>query len=600
MMKETCQLSKFVFNELPNYLSAEEFEECHGRKPELVELDIDPTESLHADELSQGLFYADSSLDFMSPVDRSEEAYFGDNNPYKIGMIGLIHELRTKYDEVMNSNKKSEKKELADQLYPIIDKISAFIEKSFNIEKCYFGLFEECNANSLPLCWDSSLVTIEKNGKKVPKRLVNREVKASLEDIMETKTGYKYKDKKGKIYVINFGLGFFNGQYTDEECVAIITHELGHAMQQAMCSINQNLAMVYINYLFDEIHEALNPFMMLGSFGTSALIAIFDGIEFSKAKKADPEELGDDVIIYNIGANRKEYDRDRWGQDAEETTDKTIRDISKNKKKHGFFAFIGRFISKLIIGAFVMIHDLLFPIFNLVDIPGNIFQLSNMGFLKKNRKFEQFADMFCSVYGLGPAQASALSKLGSSYYKQDYGALTWINYVPVVNVALGFGHYLADANAQLLAGYPDAKKRIVAIYKTLQIELDENKDLSPTQKSELRAQIDSLNNIYNEYVFDWSPKGFVYALFHKLTFKKLKNESSDVEKNVLEAMRELSEEQKFKEAKEGKKQTYNASGVTIKKSALFSAVLGVMKSLRSIGILKGFTKQMEPEFINNM
>ena len=577
-------------------LSEEEFEECYGRKPEVINFEFDPSDSLKIDEITLHNDYENSSLDFMSPIDKSEEAYFGENNAYKIGMIALIGELRDVYNKIGEIEKSKERKKIAEQLLPVCSKIERFVEETFNIERCYFGLFEETNANSLPLCWDKNLVTVTKTGNKRPKRLVNREFKASLEDIMETKSGYKYRDKKGKIYVINFGLGFFKKNYSNEECAAIITHELGHAMQQAMCSINQDLAMTYIKYLFDEIHMCLNPFFIFGSMGFSALAAILTGVELHAAKKADPEDIGDDVIIYNIGAQRKEFDRERWGQQSEQNTVETVDKLGKNKPKKGFFFFVGRFISKFIRGVFTILYDIIYPIFKLTDIPGNIFQLANIGFLKKNRKFEQFADMFCSVYGLGPAQASALAKLGSEYYKQDYGQLTWINYVPVINVALGFGHYLSDANAQLLAGYPNAKKRVVAIYKTLQYEIDENKDLTPQMKSELKNQIESLNKIYDEYVYDWSPKGFVYALFHKLTFKKLKNERSDVQKNILEAMKELSEETKFKEAKKNEK----PRETNFTKTGIMAALISVSRSIREVGILKGFMKEMEPEILENI
>jgi len=369
---------------------------------------------------------------------------------------------------------------------------------------------------------------------------------------METKNGYRYKDKKGKIYVINFGLGFFEGNYTDEESAAIITHELGHAMQQAMCSINQNLAMVYIKYLFDEIYNLLNPIVLTLGWGVPLIMALMSSSNFENAKKDNPDELGDRLIVNAIGSATSDYDRDRWGEDSNKVTADTIESVSKKKKGSVFWTFVGKFLLSIITGIFKIIYDLVYPVFKMISIPQNIFMMSNMKFLKANRKFEQFADMFCSVYGLGAAQASCLKKLGSDFYKQDYGAWNWVNYVPVVNIALGFGHYLSDANAQLLAGYPSAKKRIVAIYKTLQIEIDENKDLTSEQKAELKAQIEELHKVYEEYVFDYSPKGFVYALFHKVMNKKLENESTDVKENVLDALKDLSKEQKFANINKGK------------------------------------------------
>lgn len=592
----------FKIYDMPWEISLEDYEEVYGRKePEILEVNMDPSESISHDEITFSEVFKDSSLDFMDPIN-GEEAYFGDNNEYKVGMIALVGELHRKYNEVVAAGKRKEKAKLAEELYPILEKIEKFIEKTFNIERCYFGLFEEMNANSMPLCWDKNLVTVNKEGRRIPKRTVNQTFKASLEDIVETSKGYKYKDKSGKIFIINFGLGFFDeGKYSDEECAAIITHEIGHAMQQAMCSINQNLAMVYTKYLFDTIYTLLNPFVMLGSFGFSVLIAALTGIEYAETKGGDPEEIGEDVIAYNIGANREEYNRERFGKDSEKETEKTVKKLRKKRKQNPFLKFIGRFFSGIIGGITMILFDLLSPIMNLINIPSNIFQLSNLSFLKKNRKFEQFADMFTSVYGLGPAQASALAKLGNTFSKQNYGAFTWVNYVPVLNTALALGHYMNEANTSLLAGYPDTKGRIVAIYKTLQIEIDTNKDLTNEQKNEIKAQIEQMDKVYSDYVFDWSPKGFVYAFWHKITFKKLKNEKSDVQENILDSLKDMKKEAEFKAAKNkdlAKKEENNKK--SIGRKTIMAAFMNALKSIREIGILKGFTTSIAKDFSENL
>lgn len=592
----------FKIYDKPWDLSLEDYQEVFGNTPEVLEVTVDPSDSIEHDEITLSDIFKDTSLDFMDPIN-GEEAYFGDNNEYKVGMIALMAELHRKYTEVTSTPKKKERTKLAEDFYPILEKIEKFIEKSFNIERCYFGLFEEVNANSLPLCWDKNLVTVTKEGRKIPKRTVNQYFKASLEDIVETSKGYKYKDKKGKIFIINFGLGFFEaGNYTDEECAAIVTHEIGHAFQQAMCSINQNLAMVYTKFLFDNIHTLLNPFVVLGSLGFSLLIAAITGSEYKEAKNGDQEEIGEDVIQYSIGGSREEYNRERWGEDSEKYTEKTINKIKRNKKPNAFLRFIGKFVNGVLGGFTMILMDLLTPVFNLVDIPGNIFQLANMGFLKKNRKFEQFADMFTSVYGLGPAQASALAKLGNSFGKQSYGAFTWINYVPVINCALAFGHYMNEASTSLLAGYPDTKGRIVAIYKTLDIELSENKDLTNEQKNELKSQIGQMNKVYEDYVFDYSPKGFVYALWHKITFKKLKNEKTDVKENILDALKDMKKEAEFKAAKDPsvakKEETEKSSGMN--RTKIMAAFMNVIKSIRECGILKGFNQMISKDMMEQL
>ena len=136
--------------------------------------------------------------------------------------------------------------------------------------------------------------------------------------------------------------------------------------------------------------------------------------------------------------------------------------------------------------------------------------------------------------------------------------------------------------------------RMAAMYKSLKNDLDNNKDLSQADKKAIQEQIDRMNDTYNDYVYDWSPKGFVYAIWHKITFKTLKNQSTDVETNVLDALKDYEKEQKFKNAN---KASNSGKEIKIESNKLLSAMLNLTKRFKTKYGSKGknLVDKIEPE-----
>lgn len=542
-------------------LSTEDFEKCFGHKPETLTVTCKTRERDYRE-------YA-----------RSEEAFFGENNIYKVTMIGFMGELRAACNASTDTSKSIEERRKSSKIVkPILERMEKFIEKTFNIKKCFIGLINEMNAFCIPLCWDKNLVKEIKGNDGKIKRAVNSKLKVSLEDIVETKSGYKYKDPDGKLYCVAFGVQFFAKKgnkdlYTDAECAAIMTHEFGHAMQQAMCSINENLASNYIHAVFQDTYTLLNPVLGILTLGIAPLMSIASHKNYKKLKDEDPDYLGEAIIKDSIGAKKKDFDREKMGEYIQNTSDKTIRDLPKQKGGK-----IGRFFLKFFSftfgGLFKIIDEL---ITGVLAIPQNIYVASQNNFLKKNRRFEQFADIYTAAYGLGPDQASALAKIGNLFkYKQDYGLLSILNYVPGLNIVTGVCHYTRSSIQQLVAGYPDTNGRMAAIYKSLKNDLDNNKELSADDKKAIEKEIEVMNDTYNKYVFDWSPRGFVYALWHKFTFKNLKNTKSDAPTNVIEAMEEIQKENRFKNANKKPPK----EDIDIDSNKLLSAMYTTVKNLK--------------------
>lgn len=533
--------------------------------------------------------FSNSVVEFMNPYNKGSEAYFGDNNPLKLNLIYNIGRLREVYKKATNKNEiMKRKKEYLKDFNPIIKDMERLIVSSFNIEKCTIGLFDMLNAFAYPLCWDSNLVKeISKRGKE--KYDVNTTFKASLEDIMETKTGFKYKDPKGKIYVLGLGLGFFEYNYTDAEIAGVIMHELGHCMQQAICSINENLASAMISSSIQSLWSFLDPFLTVGTFGLNLLIGIFEGATIDTYKKADPEDLGDEIIKYGIGSQQDEFDRERLGEQIEDQSKKDIKNIPKKEKPNILYKIFISFFG----GLFTLLNNIITPLLYLVNIPRHIVLATNLNFLKKNRRFEQFADMFAASYGLGPEQSSALAKLGNISEKVDIGAFQWLNYVPILNVAIAFGQYINTSNNCLIHGYPDMKKRIVGIYNTCKYEIENNKDLTPEQRKELTKQMEDIKKTYDEYVFDFSSKGIVYAIWATITRKNIEKEDTDIRENVLEALKEVKERSSIKEAKEPEKKKTGVSKESIK-----AAIFNTFKGFKNLNILNGLTNQYKDQIDN--
>jgi Zn-dependent protease with chaperone function len=522
--------------------------------------------------------YADSQLFFMNPSYKSEEAFFGENNPLKMAVIQHIKNMRTIYNTMVDEkNSIKEKKAQIPDFKEEADALGRTLAKGFNVQKVYIGLFEEVNAFCVPMAWDKNL--IEKEGKN---KIVNKEFRFSLEDIIETKDGFKFKDSTNKIFVFGLGIGFFSNGYSDEEISAILFHEFGHSFQHLIASINENLISYFIANSVELIYQLLNPFVVLGTFGISIFLSIIESCNLNKLEEKSPEIVGDELILNVIGPNEKDMDRELMGRQVINESDNELKSVIHNehnkKINDNIFTKIGKFFLGIFVGLFTMVINLIMPIFNLIN-PGNIALLANMNFLKKNKRWEQFADMFASNYGLGKQLSSALAKLGKESERINLYTLNFLNYVPVLNVVLAVGHYTTMAPYTLLAGYPSMRNRIVGIYKSCQYEIENNKDLTPQEKKDLQEHLDSIQKVYDDYVYDLGPRNFVYGIWHKIIDRQLKDQKSDITENVLVVLKEEEAKMKLKN-----KDNDTTKIPSMKKIEFVKAAFNILKPLKNLGM----------------
>jgi Zn-dependent protease with chaperone function len=499
---------------------------------------IEPHEAVYNE-----LIFNDSALFFMNPNTRSEEAFFGDNNLVKMGMISHIADIREIYSRISNAkNDKADRKKALLDMEEANKRFGRSISGWFNIEKCYVGVFSQLNAFAYPMMWDENLVKTEGKTKSL-----NKNYMMSLEDIVETKNGFKFKSPNKKIFIIGLGCGFFDYGYTDEEIAGVMLHEVGHCFQQMLVGINANVANTIVHSMLLNIHAMLDPFFTLFTFGMSFLLGLCSLGGLSEVKEMDEDELAEEILTQEL----KGFERDKLGKEIEESGAKDMKQESKNNNiGTNILGIIGQFIIGTIVGIFKTGWYLIAPIWRFINPLSwgqRILELANINFLRENKKYEQFADMFATNYGLGKQLGSALAKLGKAYHRIDLHSLNWLNYVPVLNVAINLGFYTESSIGTLLDEHPGTKERVVAIYRTCKYEIEHNTELTSQQKKELQAHIEELHKVYEDYVFDLGPRNFVYGLWKRITQASLENEKSDVEANVLSVLKEKKKEEKLKQ-----------------------------------------------------
>jgi hypothetical protein len=475
------------------------------------------------------------------PKHYSEEAYFGLNNPVRVKIVALMEKIHAKYETQMQKSQGRVLKEFVNAILGDIEKIQDIVVEEFNVEKCQIGLLKELDAFSIPMCWDTRIVGKSDSAKKA---------RLSLNDIVETTQGFRYKTPDKKYLIIGLGLRFFDPKmgYTAEEITAILLHEIGHSFQNMLFGIqaemsykmlNEALIQTYKNLKFGSgivssvltlnipglIYHILGPIFAI--FSSIKVAGLKNDIKKTRGVKKGTQML--DRMSERDTIDRKEVAEKNFPKAVQEST------IKKSTKK-----MRTEFWMKTAIGFRSFFLGLLSPVLFILDAPANIFLMLQTRILHKTRYQEEFADMFATFYGLGTELASGLARLGARYHRADYGLLTFLNYVPLLNLTTAVWHYHEMNINATLQGYPELKKRIAGVYAGLRYELSHNKDLDDATKREIEAQMKETEAVYNEFVFGKGIKNFIYKVWNSVirsTIEKDANTTS-VEANVLQTIEE--------------------------------------------------------------
>lgn len=451
----------------------------------------------------------------------SKEAYFGENNKYVLDIVNQIDKMRTICLQLKENNPKLKNIELIKLIDPETNVLCSLFAKTFNMEGCHMGYFNTINAACLTRAFDPGIYGKSKE---------TESLRIRLDDIVETSSGYRFRDSKGIWSCFLMGLPFIADKkiietFTSEELTAIMFHECGHAMQHTLDSLNITVMKSIYQFLF--LNLSNNKSVVLKKYNNiSKIKKLLARMKEAKNDIDKAETLGKELI-------------DSLEEDIKTKDNKSIKDLSnddltqsanggtlegdveiRDKPRKTFF------LIKIFNTIIVSVMSTMFSIF-IIPCILSLFRKYNDGDLNYFKQFEEFADIFTAIYGLSKHQASFTLKIEKmiSNYRPD---LTYniINYIPFLDLIKSYDQ-LNECVALLVAGYPPNYQRIVNLYIYLKSELDGNKQLTPTQKNEILAQMEDLSNIYKEFVNSTGAKGFFFRLLTKQCKKTIEEAAGD-------------------------------------------------------------------------
>lgn len=508
---------------------------------------------------------------------RSTETYFGINAPLTVDLIACFTNLRNRFSDAGGTTR-DDLKNILPKLKNDIRAIELAIERHLNVERCAIGFIEEENASSLAFFIDKNLA----KDLKAPKKL-NTEYIIDLNSFIETSSGFKFKNNKNKIIILELGVQLLYGnKYTVEETAALTLHEIGHAFQHMLMGVNNDilyrLAQVEIQMYYDAFKKSKNTIQLLtlailptatlgvanknenvSKLSSAILVAeafflvacLLNGVADNKItyiKKYIDDlrkgKLSDEDVTNLTKALIKGMDRpdrtDIVSKIDEDQVEALVRMINTSKPKR-FFINAAIFVwnsLKFLLLPFTIPSKILAKIF--VKDPSK--KLAQE--LADLKRYEEFADAFATFYGLGTQVSTALIKMYKGSQRPGFrqiGIFNILHNVPLINFAINYSTFQKWRTEQLIAGYPETTElRLANSYAQLKYEYENNKDLSDEMKKEIQHQMDDAKETYQQIVYgDKTAKELAYVAFKKSKGEKsIETEKVDVVKNVLEVLNE--------------------------------------------------------------
>lgn len=529
-------------------------------------------------------------LNSNSIFEKSNEVYFGRNTPLSIILLSYAKEVKQLLgDPKQKYNFKN--KSFVDKIKNTNEKYGAQIATEINAEKCVLNIVldDDFNASSLLLitCFDNR--PLDKDGNPIDGK-IDLDKYVDIENIIQTKNGYKFKDSKNKLLSININIGtiWFGNE---EEIAAIICHELGHCFQQGIFGSIKNYSdLLYkqeianLNKRFDyfiksndtlfwKIVKLLFPlpgFFKLFSYIVSFLFQpnilnfnIFNKVNLFIHKtllnrvvdekrfmtkdiidKINNDDKSANKMIRIASSNLVYDDIDREQEIEDESNDiyesyQEI-DLSKKNKTSKFTQF------KIDVWKFFIALAL-----DIDNKQSNFFEFISLSrFAKKNytkeifyRKYEYFADIFASAYGFGPSMYKNISREETNNNKFIDGLYSrGIYKIPFVKAMAIYSQYKRDRDLAMIDDHGEAYERASAMYTNLLNEIKTNSDLTPAQKKAIEIDLKIYKKIDEEYYEQNKKDGCLYKAYNKMLAKKITTKSDKVEDLILGPILEVAKE----------------------------------------------------------
>lgn len=517
----------------------------------------------------------------------SQEAYFGKDSPLSLILIKYVKKLKTMFTKDKKIEEYNDKVFISN-LKSVSDNFGIELANELNMEKITFVVtpdFKEENANSFGLTAFEN-TEIYKDDKQ-EYEYVSLKKYIDLENIVCTKTGYKFKNKKNKLGLIKITAAMLINNET-EVVAAFLCHEIGHMFQQGVFgSYKYYSDMMMANDIkrlqtYTEKESSNMPFFTqiftTGSLIYKLLKSLISYILFPKAittglfskvglflyknifhRIVDEKTfLMKDKVRYNsddlkntkdakeIYAITKEYaaysklDRDKFIQNDKDSSYDEYKNLKKEEQsKLTPFGKLRAYLMKYIA---IISLDLDNRQTNWIEF----ITMSNytQKVYRDNvyyQKYEYFADIFASSYGFAKSIYKGLIK----YDKQNDDMFddfynTGFYKIPFINVCTKMHTYTRVREIYLRNEHGTTDQRGTAIYTDLMNELQTNPDLTIEQKKSITEQLKSIKSADDEYINDKRKNsGFLYKWYNKIIDHRINGYDKTVEDKILNPIKEV-------------------------------------------------------------
>ena len=330
----------------------------------------------------------------------------------------------------------------------------------------------------------------------------------SVEDMCVNKDGWKFKESKGKIFIIMMGLPFLvhNNLFgkkleaSAENFCGVIFHEIGHNFQHVLHGANQSIVDSLIsNYLINAYSNSDNqPYFF------AALDKILEDTAESPTERFKLiREFMLNSADLKYGSSKSKVSaktRDESGQDIKEETGRAIN-VFKRLANYTFSGLL-KFVIRSFATLFRFISICFAPLTVLMSASRRLNLNKNYyDTIKTNKQYEQFADSFAVSYGF---DISSDQTLLIKNRVQNHGSLfdyySFINHIPILGSAVLLEEIRCRKFEQHLLGYDTTSGRVANMYTQLQHELQNNKDLSGEQRREIIENVEKAKKQFDKVV----------------------------------------------------------------------------------------------------
>lgn len=361
--------------------------------------------------------------------------------------IGRTPEIQKFFNDFSNIRKKylGTLKTPTDKEYKVIER---HMENIFGFSIVHFEIQKSMNVNAYTYAVSSGMFS-------------------NADDMIHTTKngGYKY-DKKAKVAVMTYMTrGMFNNEdFTDEEAFACLLHEIGHSFVVRGNNMKTISALyTYIKFM-DIIMNTLKNLInnsddidAIKQVGGTIVGLTLSGTNVGKRFSASVNNLlRKNNVVHNIYKFSREIEN--------------AINIILNSWNY-VLGMKRRIITAIPYRIFASFMDNIWSV-----IGGNPF-----------RSIEYLSDDFAVIYGFGAGMDSALRKLDSWEFNNKYNIKTKMP-KPIQEINKFIDDSVKELNYAIDI-HPKSEKRIYQVRKTLIRELDENKDLDPRIRAQIKEQI---------------------------------------------------------------------------------------------------------------